>query len=180
MKEGKKNQGQPISLRPEHERYRMDLGRRLRSVREEFAGGESPAKFAQRFGRSKSTVARYEEGSRDADAWFLCQLSRTLDLEPAWLLSGIGEPVSANTKRMPPKVMKSMSPLTQVPYQEVLDDIALVVREVEEIIEEQGVLLTASAKGNLMALVFDYLLTRSEDVVEPVRTQITRLVRFGT
>lgn len=179
----KKDEHQHSSYQLELECYRTVLGERLKQVRFEYAGGESLEKFGKRFHRSKTTVARYEDGSRDADAWFIHQISQEFGLAQPWILSGVGSPAPENGEITPSEGSrdgKNSSPLMNIGYQDVLDDIALVVREVEEIIVEKGVSLTPSGKGKLMALVFDYLVTRSEEVNEPVSAQIIRLMRFGT
>lgn len=183
MNDKKKVECQDSSSRSELERFRLVLGRRLRFVREEVARGGSPAKFGSLFKRSKSTVTRYEDGERDADAWYLHQLTQEYGLSEAWMLSGVGEaqPVEGFAVREGRTLAYNpKSPLTDISYQEILDDISLVVREVEEIMQEQEVTMTPEGKGKLMALVFDYLVTRSEEVDEPVGAQILRLMKFGT
>lgn len=105
-------------------------------------------------------------------------LAKAAGVSLEWLASG-EEPKPANDVREDSNTYIVSSPLSNTPYQEVLDDIELVVREVEQIMLEQRKTMAPASKGKLMALVFDWLVTREEMEDESIEPQILRLIRFG-
>ncbi|MCP5048674.1 MAG: helix-turn-helix transcriptional regulator [bacterium] len=64
------------------------LGLRIRQVRKQL--GLVQTQFGHRMGISKSSVINYETGKRIPDALFLIRLLERFDINPKWLMLGIG------------------------------------------------------------------------------------------
>jgi len=70
----------------------------------ELRGNETQGSFCERFGISKSSIARYENGTNQPDAKFLVALCDAYNVHANWLLTGEGpkyrdtsSPVATNT-----------------------------------------------------------------------------------
>lgn len=74
----------------ERERFYMELGGRLRYVRQELYD-LSPAKFAEIMPAGKSSVLRYESGERPADIWYIVCVASGKKVCLEWLLTGHGQ-----------------------------------------------------------------------------------------
>jgi len=60
------------------------IGERIKELR----GGESQGKFADRFGVSRNTVMRYENGDRHPDDIFISDLCKAYNVSADWLVLG--------------------------------------------------------------------------------------------
>lgn len=63
-----------------------EIGDRIRGCR----GEMTQSTFAERLGVHRKTVERWESGDRIPDGESLLALKREFDIDPGWLLTGIG------------------------------------------------------------------------------------------
>lgn len=68
----------------------LAIGERLKKLRKPM----TQALFADRLGLERKTVGRYESGERAPDALALLRLRAEFGVDPAWLLTGTGDPPS--------------------------------------------------------------------------------------
>ena len=94
MNDQKKDEYEHSGSRLEVERFRMELGERLKYVREDILR-LTPGKFEKIVPASKSSIARYETGERPVDIWFVYNVAQRANVSLEWLVTGNG-PIEAH------------------------------------------------------------------------------------
>lgn len=96
--------------------YLIGLADRIRQVR----GKTSQEDFARAYGVHVNTLRRYESGKRSPEPGFLREIAkRNQDIDPAWLLMGVGAPGLRGTEPAPYSVGKPQPGYALIPLYEV-------------------------------------------------------------
>lgn len=136
------------------EEVETDIGGRIQQIR----GAMTQAEFARELGLHTNTLARYERNERTPDTDFLRVLFRTRQVEPKWVVFGVGP-----MKQVEPHASESRNePLNE----EVLQS---VIEVIEKILTEKGLRLLPKKKSQLISACYELWLLNPNSQDNPAR-----------
>jgi len=145
------------------------VGERLREIR----GDMSREEFVPYVGVSKSTLARYERGSRSPDAEFIGLLLENFGINPVWFIYGTDQKYLSSNRlthegHSPGKPTK----LPSIDH-ELLREI---IEGVEESLTSNELELSTEKKAQIISLLYEHFTETGKEVDEQT---VTRYLRLG-
>jgi len=147
----------------------IGIGKRLREIR----GNTSRYDFAPLVGVSKSTLARYEQGSRAPDATFIGLLLEKFDINPVWFLYGIDEKYLSVIRRTQDPPSLEVLIKSSILYSDLLKK---VIEAVEENLNLKQKTLKPAKKSQLISLLYEHFIKTDKEVDNTTVKEYLRLV----
>lgn len=139
--------------------FSTELGKRLVSIR----GRVTQKEFARSIGIHKNTLIRYERGERLPDAWVIMQLRELHEVNPLWLLSGIGGQLDKGVPAFDPDKHPGLIMIPEL--------LAATMQAVDAAIAGREPSVTSEEKTDLVLAVYSLVNTavKKEDVEQLAR-----------